>query len=151
MQAQIDAGAQALQLFDSWAGHLTPAEYAEWGLPYTQRIFQALGNRVPLILFCQKAGHLLPLMGRSGAQVLSVGEDISLVEARRQVPKGCALQGNLSPELLRAGPVNAIRAATRAMLQEGGTTGFIANLGHGVLKETPPDHVAAFVEAVRLV
>lgn len=160
---QIDSGAQVIQLFDSWAGHLTAEEYAEWALPYTQRVFRALkehqsgcrigsgmtSSSVPLILFCQGGGHLISLMDQSGADVLSLDAATSIVEARQVISRVKALQGNLSPELLRDGPVSEIAAATRRMLDVGSRTGFIANLGHGVLKQTPPDHVAAFVDAVK--
>jgi len=151
LKNQFDAGAQALQLFDSWAGHLTPEEYAEFGLPYTQRILKALHTDcdAPLTLFCQKAEHLLPLMAQSGADVLSIGEGTSISQARQLAPQVKSFQGNLPPTLLRDGPISAIREATQKMCKDGGTTGFIANLGHGVLKETPPEHVAAFVETVQ--
>lgn len=148
---QIDSGAQVIQLFDSWAGQLTPGEYAEWGIPYTQRVLKGIRrSNVPLILFGQKAAHLLKLMDTAGADIISVGEDISITDARTQLGTTKCVQGNLSPELLRDGPVENIVAATQQLLREGGHTGFIANLGHGVLKQTPPEHVAAFVNTVQL-
>lgn len=153
LRYQMDSGAQAIQLFDSWAGRLTPEEYATWALPYTQRIFAELrqhhDGRVPLTLFCQGGGHLLPLMNESGADVLSIDADTSITSARRIATRVTAIQGNLSPEVLRDGPSEAIIAATHRMLEDGGRTGYIANLGHGVLKQTPPEHVAAFVNTVK--
>lgn len=150
LQYQMDAGAQVIQLFDSWAGHLTPEEYAEWALPYTQRVLKAIRHDgVPLTLFCQGGGHLLSLMDQAGADILSIDAATSISTARKTATHVKAIQGNLSPELLRDGPVDAIVAATHRMLSEGGRTGYIANLGHGVLKQTPPEHVGAFVNAVK--
>jgi uroporphyrinogen decarboxylase len=163
LQYQIDAGAQVIQLFDSWAGHLTPEEYAEWALPYTQQVFKALkeyqsgcriksgmtSSFIPLTLFCQGGGHLLSLMDQAGADILSIDAATSIATARKTATHVTAIQGNLSPELLRDGPVDAIVAATHRMLAEAGRTGYIANLGHGVLKQTPPEHVGAFVDAVK--
>ncbi len=152
LQYQMDNGAQVIQLFDSWAGHLTAEEYAEWALPYTQRIFEALkelNGRVPLILFCQGGGHLLSLMDRAGADVLSIDAATSITTARRTATHVKTIQGNLPPELLRDGPTDAIVVATHRMLAEAGRTSYIANLGHGVLKQTPTGHVGAFVDAVK--
>lgn len=150
LQYQMDSGAQVIQLFDSWAGHLTPEEYATWALPYTKRIFEAIRrNGIPMTLFCQGGGHLLSLMNESGADILSIDAATKITDARLIATRVKAIQGNLSPELLRDGPTEAIIAATRRMLDEGGRTGFIANLGHGVLKQTPTEHVAAFVNTVK--
>lgn len=153
LQYQMDSGAQVIQLFDSWAGHLTPEEYATWALPYTQRIFAALKKHgkgsIPLTLFCQGGGHLVALMNESGASVLSIDAATNITEARKIATRVTAIQGNLASELLRDGPTEAIIAATRHMLDDGGRTGYIANLGHGVLKQTPPEHVAAFVNTVK--
>lgn len=142
---QIASGAQVVQVFDSWAGQLTADEYHELAFPYVKRIFQEVTG-VPRILFCQKSAHLVHPMMLSGADVVSIGEDTAISEARTF---GKVIQGNLSPELLRDGPIETIVETTRTMLRAGGNTGYIANLGHGVLKETPVTHVQAFVETVQ--
>ncbi len=150
LKYQMDSGAQVIQLFDSWAGHLTAEEYAVWALPYTRRVLDGIRRKgVPLTLFCQGGGHLLSLMNESGADILSIDAATTFSDARKLAPNMKAIQGNLSPDLLRDGPTDAIVAATRRMLEAGGRTGYIANLGHGVLKQTPPEHVGAFVETVK--
>lgn len=153
LRAQAEAGASAVQLFDTWAGHLGPAEYREFALPCQRRIFEALGKRghrpVPAILYVRDASHLLEDMAESGADALSIEWRVPLDEARRRVGPGLALQGNLDPCALFA-PVEEVRRRVREILESRrGDPAFIFNLGHGVLPRTPIESVRALVETVQ--
>jgi uroporphyrinogen decarboxylase len=149
LRAQVDAGAQAVQLFDSWAGCLSPSEYERFVLPTTRRVVAEIaGTGVPTILFGVGTGELLALMGTSGADVVGVDWRVPLDEARRRIGPDCAVQGNLDPALC-LGPLDLVTAETRRVLADAGTEpGHIFNLGHGVLPETDPDFLAAVVEVV---
>jgi uroporphyrinogen decarboxylase len=142
---QIESGAQAVQLFDTWAGELTPRDYEEFALPYTQRIFETVGDRVPRILYLNGTSPLLELMARSGADVLSVDWRIPIGEARRRVGDGIALQGNLDPCLLLGRPEHMLDR-TAEILEQAGPSGHILNLGHGILPPTPVENARAFIE-----
>jgi uroporphyrinogen decarboxylase len=142
---QIESGAQVVQLFDTWAGELTRADYAEFALPYTQKIFETVGDRVPRILYLNGTSPLLELMAKSGADVLSVDWRIPIGEARKRVGDGIALQGNLDPCLLLGRP-ELMLARTAEILDEAGPTGHILNLGHGILPPTPVENARAFIE-----
>jgi len=147
LQSQIAAGAAVIQLFDTWAGELSPAEYAAFELPATQMIFDALAQtQVPKILFAKSSARLLDSLARTGADVLSVDRMTDLAEARRTLGRRVALQGNVDPEVL-LGPQDAIREAARAAVEKTGGLGHILNLGHGILPATPVEHAKAFVEA----
>jgi uroporphyrinogen decarboxylase len=151
LRSQLDAGADAVQVFDSWAGILTPRHYEELVLPATRRLFAELAVShpgTPTILFGVGTGELLPLMATAGSGVVGVDWRVPLDDARRRVGPGIALQGNLDPALcLSTWPVAA--AETREVLLRAGTTpGYIFNLGHGVLPETDP---TILEEVVRLV
>lgn len=147
LSAQIAAGADVVQIFDSWGGTLTAQDYMEWSGNYICEIVAAL--HVPTILFVKESGHLLKEMKKTGAHVISVGADTPLPKAR-DLLKGRAIQGNLDPELLMNGSVAEIRNATQIMIEAmKDYPGYIANLGHGVLPETPVENVTTFVEAVR--
>ena len=147
LQSQIAAGAAVIQLFDTWAGELSPAEYAAFELPATQMIFDALAQtHVPKILFAKSSARLLDSLARTGADVLSVDWMTDLAEARRTLGRRVALQGNVDPEVL-LGPQDAIREAARAAVEKTGGLGHILNLGHGILPATPVEHAKAFVEA----
>jgi uroporphyrinogen decarboxylase len=161
LRAQIEAGAEAVQLFDSWAGSLAPDEYARFALPATRRVLEGVADLgVPTILFGVGTGELLHLMGSAGPSVVGVDWRVPLAEARRRVGPGHALQGNLDPALCLA-PWPAVEQATRAVLAsaapgapgadaapEGAARGHIFNLGHGVLPETDPGVLKAVVELV---
>lgn len=152
LTAQAAAGAQALQIFDTWAGMLSPIEFEQVVAPLLAEIIgavrKATHGRVPIILYCLECRHLIEQLGATGPDVVSIDWRLSLAEARRRLPPSIALQGNLNPELLLQSR-EAVCEATRAMLVEGGVTGYIANLGHGVLKQTPVENVTAFVETVK--
>lgn len=150
LRAQVDAGAQALQLFDSWVGLLGPSDYREFVLPHTHRILEALRDlNVPVIHFGTGTAGLLPLLREAGGDVIGVDWRIDLDAAWRLLGEDVAVQGNLDPVLLACAPLDQIRAqADRILAQAAGRPGHIFNLGHGVLKTTTPEHVAALVEHV---
>jgi uroporphyrinogen decarboxylase len=149
LQAQAQAGAAALMLFDSWAGSLSPPEYERFVLPVTRTVLAAaceLG--VPTILFGVGTGELLGLMSGAGADVVGVDWRVPLDEARRRIGPQRAVQGNLDPALCLA-PWPVVAAATRDVLARAGNApGHIFNLGHGVLPETDPGILAGVVELV---
>ncbi|MGB9112315.1 MAG: uroporphyrinogen decarboxylase [Acidimicrobiales bacterium] len=146
---QIEAGAEAIQLFDSWAGSLSSADYERFALPATRRILEALARfGVPRILFGVGTGEFLDLMARSGADVVGVDWRIPLDEAVRRVGKNVALQGNLDPAICLAGLEASSEAARRVLAQGRSAAGHIFNLGHGVLPETDPGVLRALVDLV---
>jgi uroporphyrinogen decarboxylase len=151
LRAQIEAGAQAVQLFDSWAGSLSPDEYARFALPATRSVLAGIADLgVPTILFGVGTGELLALMGSAGSDVVGVDWRVPLDEARRRVGTGHALQGNLDPALCLA-PWTVVAEASRSVLAraaDGTGTGHIFNLGHGVLPESDPGILGAVVDLV---
>ncbi len=144
LRYQIESGAQMVQLFDTWAGELNKDDYEEFALPYTRKIFEAIGDEVPRILYLNGTSALLESMARSGADVLSLDWRISIAEARRRIGDGLALQGNLDPCLL-LGDRETMLARTEKILQDAGPTGHILNLGHGILPPTPVENAQAFI------
>ncbi|HLN18327.1 MAG TPA: uroporphyrinogen decarboxylase [Acidimicrobiales bacterium] len=149
LRAQVEAGASALQLFDSWAGWLSPAEYERYVLPATRAVVAELADLdVPTILFGVGTGELLPLMATTGVDVVGVDWRVPLDAARRRVGPDCAVQGNLDPAVCLA-PWAAVADEARDVLALAGTEeGHIFNLGHGVLPDTDPGILAALVELV---
>jgi uroporphyrinogen decarboxylase len=151
LRVQIDAGASAVQLFDSWAGALSLDDYRANVLPYSKRIFDALADRgVPRIHFGVGTGELLGVMSEAGADVVGVDWRVPLDEAARRVDPGKALQGNLDPAILLA-PWHVVEQRARQVLERGRTAeGHVFNLGHGVLPQTDPDVLARLTELVHL-
>ncbi|WP_206037553.1 uroporphyrinogen decarboxylase [Rhodococcus sp. HNM0569] len=154
LQAQLHAGVDAIQLFDSWAGALSPADYREFVLPHSERVFAEIEDAgVPRIHFGVGTGELLGMMGEAGADVVGVDWRVPLDEAQRRVGAGKALQGNLDPAVLFAGD-DAVAAHARRIAREAdaavaaGATGHIFNLGHGVLPDTDPGILTALVDLV---
>jgi len=148
LRAQIEAGAHAAQLFDSWAGALAPMDYETFVLPASRRVLASLGDLgVPRIHFGVGTGELLRLMGDAGAEVVGVDWRVPLDVARKRVGPGRALQGNLDPTACLA-PWPAVEAAATDVLRRGGGAGHIFNLGHGVLPETDPDVLHRIVDLV---
>lgn len=145
LKYQIESGAQVIQLFDTWAGELNRSDYEEFALPYTKKIFDLVGNRVPRILYLNGTSAILESMATSGADVISVDWRISIAEARRRVGNNIALQGNLDPCVL-LGPKERIVARTKEILEQAGPSGHILNLGHGILPPTPVENARAFIE-----
>lgn len=149
VKAQVEAGAQAVQLFDTWAVELPAAHYREFALPYTQRIFESLKSLgVPRILFVNGCAALLEAMTESGADVLSVDWRVDLAAVRQRVDAHIALQGNVDPCVLLSTPEVVEREVKQAIVKGGGR-GHVLNLGHGVLPTTPEENVAAFVATAR--
>jgi len=153
LRDQIDAGAQAVQLFDSWAGSLSPAEYERFALPATRAVLEGVADLgVPTILFGVGTGELLALMATAGSSVVGVDWRVPLDEARRRIGSERAVQGNLDPAICLA-PWPVVERATRAVVASarratGDDSGHVFNLGHGVLPETDPGILAAVVELV---
>lgn len=148
LNAQIAAGAQAVQLFDSWVGCLDPVDYRQYVLPHVRQVVAGLTPGVPVIYFGTGNPALLGAMAEAGSQVLGVDWRVPLDEAWRQVGYDRALQGNLDPVVLLA-PEREIRRRVQVILdQAAGRAGHIFNLGHGVLQQTPVEHAAALVRAV---
>jgi uroporphyrinogen decarboxylase len=150
LEAQIEAGAQVVQLFDTWAGILAPADYREWVLPVHREIASKLsGEEAPLILYVNDGAHVLDEMLESGADVLSLDWRVDLAQAAQRVGRRASLQGNLDPCALHA-PREEIFARVRALAEAGAAArGHILNLGHGCLPDTPVEGVRAFIEAAK--
>jgi uroporphyrinogen decarboxylase len=151
LEAQVAAGAQAVQLFDSWAAALGPRDFREFALPYLAEAARTAGRAgVPVIAFAPGAGWALEeIATATGADVIGVDWQTDAGEARRRLaPLPVALQGNFDPTWLYA-PPSEIERRTHAMLEAFGGVGHIANLGHGILPDVPVEHAAAFVRAVQ--
>lgn len=148
LRAQIEAGAQAVQLFDSWAGHLTPAAYEAHVLPWVRSIFDGVRDLgVPTILFGIVTGELLSLMSSSGCDVIGVDWRVPLDAARKRLPEDMTVQGNLDPAICLA-PWHAVEAEVTDVLTRGGGRAHVFNLGHGVLPETDPGILRRIVDLV---
>ncbi len=147
LKSQIAAGAAVIQLFDTWAGELTRAEYDDFELPATKMVYDLLGHaEVPKILFAKGSAHSLESLPLSGADVISVDWRTDLAEARQKLGRKVALQGNVDPNIL-LGPESAVREAAQAAVEKTGGLGHILNLGHGILPTTPVENAKAFVAA----
>ena len=149
LRAQVDAGIDAFQLFDSWAGALGVHEYEEHVLPYIQRIFSELkSSGLPAIYFATGCSHLLEITARAGADALSVDWRLPLDVVHRRIKNGHALQGNLDPAVMLS-DWETIAEQARVVLREAeGLPGHVFNLGHGVLAETDPGKLERLVELV---
>ena len=153
LNAQIAAGAQALQIFDTWGGVLTPTHYQRFSLAFMQQIVDGLqpsptGERVPVILFTKGGGAWLESIAASGCEGVGLDWTIELAEARKRVGQQVALQGNLDPAILYAKPEIIRSAVGEALASYGHGSGQVFNLGHGVTPEVNPEHVGVFVDAV---
>jgi uroporphyrinogen decarboxylase len=160
LNAQIDAGAQAVMLFDSWGGVLADGAFQRFSLDYTRRVVNALkreadGRRVPCIVFTKGGAPWLEEIAACGADVVGVDWTCDLASARARVGRRVALQGNLDPAVLFAPPEVVAREAAAVLDRfgppqrpDGTWDGYVFNLGHGINQHTPPEHVAALVETV---
>ena len=153
LNAQIKAGAQAVQIFDTWGGILTTDAYRDYSLAYMKRITAGLlkeneGRAVPCILFTKNGGQWLEAIADSGCEGVGLDWTCEIGQARRRVGERVALQGNMDPSLLYASP-DAIRREVRHILARfGAGSGHVFNLGHGITPEVEPDNVRVFVDAV---
>ncbi|SCZ66258.1 uroporphyrinogen decarboxylase [Thiohalomonas denitrificans] len=153
LNAQVAAGAQALQIFDTWGGVLTPRDYQEFSLRYMKRIVEGLtqeseGRKVPVILFTKGGGQWLEDIAATGCDAVGLDWTTDIGEARRRVGDQVALQGNMDPSVLYASP-ERIRKEVEVILESFGPgEGHVFNLGHGIHQHAEPDHAAVFVEAV---
>jgi uroporphyrinogen decarboxylase len=148
LNAQIAAGAQCVQLFDSWAGCLGTDDYRQFVLPYVKGIIEGLVPGVPVINFATGNPALIPLLAEAGSRVVGVDWRIRLDQAWEQVGHDRSVQGNLDPLVLLADPKEIHRRVAAVLEQAAGRPGHIFNLGHGVLPQTPVDNVIAMVDSV---
>jgi uroporphyrinogen decarboxylase len=147
--AQADAGAQALQVFDSWVGAIDAQDYREFVLPHTKALFdKAKTAGVPLIHFGTSTGHLLAMQREAGGDVIGIDWRTPLDEGWRLAGDGVAVQGNLDPTLLLGPRQRLLQRVDDVMRRAGGRPGHVFNLGHGILPSTPVDNVRAVVERV---
>ncbi|HEY9788415.1 MAG TPA: uroporphyrinogen decarboxylase [Candidatus Obscuribacterales bacterium] len=149
LNAQIEAGAQAVQLFDSWVGCLGQDDYTEYVLPHSARVIAAVTDAVPVIHFGTGTAALLELMQQAGGDVIGVDWRIELSEAWKRLNYATAVQGNLDPCVLFADKDEIERRVKRILKHAGGRPGHIFNLGHGVLPQTPFENVKFLVDVVR--
>ena len=154
LSAQVRAGAQALQIFDTWGGSLSAAAYKEFSLKYMQRVIARLpteadGRRVPVIVFTKGGGQWLNAIADCGAQGVGIDWTTDIALARAQVGDRVALQGNMDPAMLFASPARIREEVSSILAGYGHGSGHIFNLGHGITPGVNPDHVTAFVDAVQ--
>jgi uroporphyrinogen decarboxylase len=153
LNAQIRAGAQAVQIFDTWGGVLTPEHYRRFSLEPMTRIIEGLireneGRHVPVILFTKGGGPWLEVMAETGADALGLDWTVDIGEARERVGHKVALQGNLDPAALNASPARIREAVAHILARYGHGEGHIFNLGHGITPQIPPEHAGAMIDAV---
>jgi uroporphyrinogen decarboxylase len=148
LNAQIDAGAQLVQLFDSWVGCLGPDDYRRYVLPHSRAVIAALRPGTPVIHFATGNPALLPLLREAGGAVIGVDWRVRLDDAWRAIGHDRAIQGNLDPAVLLSTPAEIRRRAQEILDQAAARPGHIFNLGHGVLPHTPVENVIALVDAV---
>jgi uroporphyrinogen decarboxylase len=154
LNAQIEAGAQAVMIFDTWGGMLSHAAFHEFSLPYIRRVLADLKKvqgreLVPTIVFTKGGGHWLESIAATGCDAVGVDWTVELSSARARVGNSVALQGNLDPAILLATDEVVEREAARVLASYGRGEGHVFNLGHGISKETPPERVAALISTVR--
>jgi uroporphyrinogen decarboxylase len=154
LNAQIAAGAQAVMLFDTWGGVLTPSQYEEFSLRYMEQVIDALtrkseGRRVPSIVFTKGAGAWLAKIAAIGCDAVGVDWTTDLKDARAAVGGRVAVQGNLDPSALFATPDTLRAEALRVLRSYGTGTGHVFNLGHGITPDVDPERVALLVETVQ--
>ncbi|MBI3778316.1 MAG: uroporphyrinogen decarboxylase [Gammaproteobacteria bacterium] len=153
LNAQVAAGAQALMLFDTWGGVLTPRDYREFSLRYMEQIVRGLtreheGRRVPVILFTKNGGQWLEALAASGADALGIDWTTDLNDARARAGDRVALQGNMDPSILYASPERIRREVDTVLASYGQGSGLVFNLGHGIHPHVDPEKVAVVVDAV---
>jgi uroporphyrinogen decarboxylase len=145
--AKVEAGVDAVQVFDSWGGMLSPVDYQAFSWRYINQIIEALKDKVPVIAFAKGCWYALEDMGKSNAAALGIDWTVR-PELARQLTNGKTLQGNLDPARLLS-PIPEIKKMTKAMIDAFGKDKYIVNLGHGILPNTPVDHAKAFIDTVK--
>jgi uroporphyrinogen decarboxylase len=150
LAAQIEAGAQILQIFDTWGGILSPGAFEEFSLRYIREIVAALpAGRVPVIVFCKDCGHAIGAIAATGCQAVGLDSGTEIGKARAAVGATAALQGNLDPSVLRSEPGAIREAAGRILASYGAGSGHVFNLGHGITPDIPVEHVKELVSFVK--
>jgi len=154
LNAQIEAGAEIVMIFDTWGGMLSHAAYHEFSLAYMKKIVAGLmreraGHRIPNIIFTKGGGGWLESIADSGCDGVGLDWTVDIGLARERVGSRVALQGNLDPAVLLSSPEAVQREAVAVLKQFGAGSGHVFNLGHGISQYTPPEHVSALIEAVR--
>jgi len=150
LNMQIRAGADVLQLFDSWANYLGPAQFEEFSLFYMKKIMERLESReVPLILFCKGSSLFAQKLAEARPAAISLDWNGDMAKIRKAVPHPIALQGNLDPDILCSSKEAIVKETRRILDGMKGDPGFIFNLGHGIRPDTPPEHVQLLIETVR--
>jgi uroporphyrinogen decarboxylase len=154
LTAQVHAGAQALQIFDTWGGSLSAAGYQEFSLDYMRRIISRLpreadGREVPVIVFTKGGGQWLNTIASCGAQAVGIDWTTDIGGARQKIGDRVALQGNMDPSMLFASPERIRSEVGTILASYGHGSGHVFNLGHGITPGVNPDHVTAFVDAVQ--
>ncbi len=145
---KVEAGAQVIQLFDSWGGVLSPEMYQRWSFPHLAKICAALREQIPVILFAKGCRHALPSLADLKPAALGVDWTVEPADARALVDSKVALQGNFDPSCLYGKP-ERVYTDTQNMIKKFGTQSYIANLGHGILPDIPVENAKAFVNAVK--
>lgn len=154
LKGQVAAGADCVQIFDTWGGVLSPKDYHDFSLKYMQEIVQfmkrdPLTAKTPIILFTKQGGQWLELIAATGCDVVGLDWTVDLALARKRIGEQVALQGNLDPSTLYASPDRIVKAVQATLNAFGSGSGHIFNLGHGIYPDVPPDHVQVLIEAVR--
>jgi uroporphyrinogen decarboxylase len=150
LKLQIEAGVNAIQIFDSWAGLLPPKEFQEFSLKYLEQILEALKEtKIPLILFCRGSCTYLNELSSINPSAISFDWHKEMREIRNHVPTSIAVQGNLNPDLLRSSKDTIQKEVQKLLSSMRGEKGFIVNLGHGVFPDIPVENVRCFVETVK--
>jgi uroporphyrinogen decarboxylase len=153
LNAQIRAGAQAVQIFDTWGGVLTPHDYREFSLAYMEKIVRGLireneGRRVPVIVFTKNGGLWLESIAAIGSDCVGLDWTIDIGAARKRIGATVSLQGNMDPSVLYADPARIRQEVEMILAQYGSGTGHVFNLGHGIHQHVKPEHAAVFIDAV---
>ena len=152
LHSQIEAGVEVVQIFDSWAGHLSPEQYRLFALPYTQKIFSAKQlEKVPKIHFAQGAGSLITEFLKINAQALSIDTSLDIETALNCVPEGVALQGNLDPAILLSNEKVVQTHVKKLLSYIRHRKGYIFNLGKGIEKDTPVPNITTMIETIRTI
>jgi uroporphyrinogen decarboxylase len=154
LQAQIDSGANAVMIFDTWGGVLSPENYKKFSLSFMKKIVHYLKSNnqtksIPIILFTKQGGQYLEEMAQTGCDAIGIDWTVDISQARQRVGHQVALQGNLDPSVLYATPENIEQQVKTTLAQFGHGNGHVFNLGHGIYPDISPEHVQAMIDAVR--